>query len=407
MSQSIPALLPCKEGIQFVVYGDSCSGVRGTANTLAHERVASVIARFDPAPEMVIFPGDEIVGLTDDADALRAQWRHWFDVEMAWLDRARIPLWHTTGNHTAWDEESEIIFAEVMAHLPRNGPAGQEGLSYFVRRGPLLLIFVHTLWSGLGGEGYVETDWLEATLTANADARWKVIIGHHPAWAVNGFEGPVGRTLAEPDKFWDVLVRHGVFAYLCSHILAFDVQVRAGVLQITTAGAGTVHRMPPEIEYLHAVQMALDAEGLHAQVIDDAGTVRERFDWPPKADIVSVGEVGAEGAVFHLRAPVAASARRRTLLEMYEGDSLRLWCGQAGPQRRLTVTLHPEVGRSPHYWLGPEINGDVDLDLAVMPSMGPGGILWRRPEGPWSSLTSGSAWGAERLRWPLRAELAL
>ena len=29
--------------------------------------------------------------------------------------------------------------------------------------------------------------------------------------------------------------------------------------------------MAPEIEYLHAVEMALDADGLHAQAIDDAG----------------------------------------------------------------------------------------------------------------------------------------
>jgi hypothetical protein len=113
--------------VQFVAYGDSCSGVPGTANTLAHARITSVLARLDPAPELVVFPGDEIVGLTDDADTLLRQWHHWFDVEMAWLDRSRIPLWHATGNHTAWDPGSEAIFAEVMAHLPRNGPEGQAG----------------------------------------------------------------------------------------------------------------------------------------------------------------------------------------------------------------------------------------------------------------------------------------
>lgn len=241
----IPALTPRGEGVQFLAYGDSCSGVPGTPDTEAHLRMAAVLSRLDPAPELVVFPGDEIRGLTDDADDLRAQWRHWFDVEMARLDRERIPLWHATGNHTAWDEASEAVFAEIMAHLPRNGPPGQEGLSYHVRHGPLLLVFVHTLWSGLGGEDYVETDWLDATLAANADARWKIVVGHHPAWTVNGFVGPVARTLAHPRPFWDVLVRHGVFAYLCSHILAFDAQVREGVLQITTAGAGTVHRMPP------------------------------------------------------------------------------------------------------------------------------------------------------------------
>ena len=343
----------------------------------------------------------EIVGLTDDVGTLQAQWQHWFDVEMAWLDRSRIPLWHATGNHTAWDQASEAVFAEVMAHLPRNGPERQEGLSYWVRRGPLLLVFVHTLWSGLGGEGHVETAWLDATLAAHADARWKLVIGHHPAWTVNGFAGPVARTLADPDPFWNVLVRHRVLAYLCSHILAFDVQVRAGVLQITTAGAGTVHRMPPDVEYLHAVQMAIDGAGLRAQVIDDAGCVRERFCWPPALHRVQTGSIGPEGGILALRALPATSPQRRTLLTLRDAHGLRLWCGQAGPRGQVMVTLHPEDGRSPHYWLGPEVAGEVSLDLAVVPSMGPGGLLLRSANGPWSSLASGSAWGPERLPWPL------
>ena len=69
-------------------------------------------------------------------------------------------------------------------------------------------------------------------------------------------------------------------AYLCSHILAFDVQAHRGVLQVCTAGAGTAHRMPEDIEYLHCVQAAIDAEGLRYQVIDVEGRVREELSWP-------------------------------------------------------------------------------------------------------------------------------
>src|SRR4029450_8435472 len=71
-----------------------------------------------------------------------------------------------------------------------------------------------------------------------------------------------------------------VQAYLCSHILAFDVQVHRGVLQVCTAGAGTAHRMPEGIEYLHCLQGAIDAEGLRYQVLDTEGRVRERLSWP-------------------------------------------------------------------------------------------------------------------------------
>ena len=92
-----------------------------------------------------MFAGDEIAGLTADQHELRAQWRYWLEYEMGWLRRTAIPLWYTTGNHTTYDPTSETVFRDVLGHLPRNGPPGQEGLSYWIRRGDLLLVFVNTL----------------------------------------------------------------------------------------------------------------------------------------------------------------------------------------------------------------------------------------------------------------------
>jgi hypothetical protein len=270
----IPAFLPRAPGHQFVLYGDACSGVPGALHETTFASVNAVIRRLQPQPEFILFPGDEIIGLTADADALRAQWRQWLDHEMAWLDQRTIPLWHTTGNHTTYDVMSEDVFREVL-DLPRNGPPGQEGLSYWVHRGDLLLVFVHTLWTGLGGEGHVETEWLESVLHEHADARHKLVLGHHPVYPVNGFSGPYQREIGpeHAGRFWDILVEADVLAYLCSHILAFDVQVHRGVLQICTAGAGTAHRMPEGVEYLHCVQAALDDHGLRYQVLDTGARV--------------------------------------------------------------------------------------------------------------------------------------
>ncbi len=289
MPDPIAALAPRGSGHHFVCYADSCSGVPGALHESTFAAVNAVVARLHPQPEFICFPGDEIGGLTADDEALRTQWRYWFDHEMAWLDRQRIPLYHTTGNHTTYDAASESIYRQVMAHLPQDGPPGQEGLSYFVRRGDLLLVFANTLWSGLGGEGRVETEWLERTLVDHADARFKLVLGHHPVFPVNGFAASYQRELDMQSgrALWAVLVRHGVLAYLCSHILAFDVQVHQGVLQILTAGAGTAHRMPEEQEYLHCVQMALDTQGLRYQVLDRDGHVREGLSWPLRLPPVS------------------------------------------------------------------------------------------------------------------------
>lgn len=416
----IPAILPRpsaqgRSTHQFLVYGDSCSGVPGGRHEATTAAVNRVAARLDPPPEFVCFLGDEVLGLTTDEAALRRQWSYWFDHEMAWLDRSRIPLYHTTGNHTTYSTMSERVYAEVMAHLPANGPEAQRQRSYFVRDRDLLMVFVNTAWTGLG-EGRVELDWLDRVLTAHADAAYTLVCGHHPVFATNGFAGPLVRTL-DPEngrRFWDVLRRHGVLAYLCSHMLAFDAQVHDGILQMMTAGAGTSHRIPEEAEYLHAVQVALDADGLRYQVLDTEGVVRERLDWPLRLPPASAWTPIPTGIAPHDRDPATVQAWRfsgitaetgghaQTLLALWNDDPWLpvCWVGLIGPDQELAVRLSPVAGRSANLWRGPAIGADApfSVDVAFWPSLGPGGFLWRRDEAsPWSSMTGISAWGVERL----------
>ena len=421
------------QGHQFVIYADACSGVPGAPHETTFAVVNGVVARLHPRPEFICFPGDEIQGLTADMTALRAQWHHWFDHEMVWLDRDATPLYHTTGNHTTYDAASEALFREVLAHLPRNGPPGQEGLSYWVRRDDLLLIFVNTLWSGYGGEGRVETDWLDRTLTAHADARHTLVVGHHPVFAVNGFSGAYQRELGpeEGRAFWRVLVRHNVLAYVCSHMLAFDVQVHEGVLQILTAGAGTAHLMPKETEYLHCVQAALDTAGLRYQVLDTTGQVREWLSWPfavpppvewcplpqgnqqaPAFAAMPADRPAADLITWHFcgECPTVSMGDAQTLLAGWDpGPGLSsLWIGLLGREQHLGILLSPQAGRSPHLWYGPTFAAgeSFSVQVAIHTGMGPGGLLWRRDEhAPWSSLTAAASWGAERLTWPTRWSL--
>ena len=418
----IPAILPrSNEGHQFVCYADSCSGVPGAPEERAFASVNAVIERLRPQPQFICFPGDEIIGLTNDEEALRAQWQYWHEKELAWLDRRSIPLYHSTGNHTAYDVASEKLFREVLAHLPRNGPPGQERLTYFVRRDDLLLVFVNTMWSGLGGEGHVETTWLDQTLTNHADARFKLVIGHHPVHPVNGRSSPYALEI-EPDngrEFWQVLLKHKVMAYVCSHLLTFDVQVHEGILQILTAGAG---RAP---HALHCVQATLDTHGLRYQALDTNGQIRNWLEWPlslPSSErwepFSSVGNspvfAGSDGGdatanlvvwrFSGMNAP-AGDGDAQMLLCGWDDASTQssLWIGLLGRERRLCVLMSPTPGRSPNYWHGPELQPDriFDIQIAMHTGMGPGGLLWRWSDGdPWSSLTAASSWGAERLVWP-------
>lgn len=433
VTRSIPALVPHDEsGVQFLCYGDSCSGVPGSPHETNFAAVNAVVRRLRPQPQFICFLGDEISGLTTDGVSLLRQWEYWLGQEMAWLDRQSVPLYHTTGNHTTYDTASEAAFRHVLQHLPRNGPPGQVGLAYSVRRQHLLMIFVNTTFSGLGGEGRVETEWLERTLESHADAHFKLVFGHHPVFPVNGFSGQYQREIAMDNgqEVWRLLVKHHVMAYLCSHMLAFDAQVHDGVLQILTAGAGTAHLMPEGIEYLHCVQAALDEGGLRYQVLDTTGTVREWLSWPlllPPSqswmefapdeskshlhhDTVGL-ETSAHFIVWNFAGQAASSdfGAPQTLLNGWRveaEDAIRpTWIGLEGHEQRLVVQLNQAPGRSPHHWLGPELQAGAtfSVQVAVHSGMGPGGVLWRwNDEWPWSSLKAASAWGPERVRWPNR-----
>lgn len=415
----INSLEPNGAGHQFVFYGDSCSGVPKALHEEKLAKVNDVVQRLRPAPELIIFPGDEVIGLIPDETELREQWKHFFEVEMAWLDRATTPMYHSTGNHTTYDKMSERVFADVMSHLPRNGPVDQQGLSYYVREGDMLFVFVHTLWSELGGEGHLELEWLAQTLESNADARWKFVVGHHPAFTVNGFSGTYQRNIGSEyiEDFWNTLTMHSVVAYLCSHILAFDVQCHRGVLQVTSAGAGTAHRMPEGIEYLHCAQMAVDHNGLRYQVFDEDGDLREKLAWPPlvpeEYHNLSYGQNSCSWAgstesptiaLLKLSGTVSATNSRQTILAALDKtDTCPLWIGLVGSKMQLTVVMQPQRGRSPHQWLGPCFAGGAEFDLELMlhDDMGPGGFLWREAgTKTWTGLIGMSAWGIERLVWP-------
>ena len=80
-----------------------------------------------------------------------------------------------------------------------------------------------------------------------------------------------------------MLARRHVLAYLCSHIIAFDVQEHEGIVQICSGGAGTNHGpggFMGDGEYHHFVQATLDANELRLQTIDTDGRVREQFTHP-------------------------------------------------------------------------------------------------------------------------------
>jgi len=307
-----------------------------------------------------------------------------------------------------------------------------------VRRGALLLVCINTNYSGIGGHGHVEHQWLDQVLGQHHDAKYKLVTGHFPIFPVNGYDlYPRWRVVPDEGRsFWEVLVKHRVLAYLCSHIIAFDVQLHEGVLQLCTGGAGTEAgpsaaklAMPGTTEFLHIVQMALDSSGLRSQVIDTSGRRREGFALPiPELPIRPWDEIGARGnealaggwnrrngsdsktcvAIWRFSGRLGEKVDQsecQTLLcgwDPFE-TAASVWICLEGNPPRLVVRLLPESGGGAQVWAGPSFapNSPFSFDLVLHKAMGPGGILYRKDAaGPLSSLSSNSSKGAENLIWP-------
>jgi hypothetical protein len=442
--------------VSLIVYGDSCSGIPGTVQAGNLARIHEQILRVEPRPPLLVFMGDHIAGHAD-AEELRRQWRHFFSVEFPAVAAAFPVAYHITSNHSLFDRASLAVWREVFGFLPDNGPPGLERLAYWVRHGDLLLIFVNTLGADPTGEAQIECDWLADTLNANSDAAIKLVFGHHPIHPVNGYTRyPMWRAdPADGVPFWDVLVGHRVAAYFCSHIIAYDVQVHRGVLQICTAGAGTRYgpagAMPGRSEYLHFVEASVMPESVAVASRDADGRLRETMRWPfalpapddwielaapgstvadlgfpespgsGKADLggaVSVGLGLRAGAQLgeELGQGFVAWSLGGSISDVSLTENQILFCGwaeiDAAPRieigtragtGRLVLSLVLELGRPPVVWLGPVVpaNRTFDLILVIRPCMGPGGCLFRTGETQsWSSMECAAAEGAAGLLWP-------
>jgi hypothetical protein len=408
----------------FVMYGDSCSGVPNATHAATLLKINALIEKKGDELDFVIFPGDEIIGLTNDETKLRNQWEYWLKEEMSYISKFNLPLYNCTGNHTTYNELSLKLFKEYLPNLPQNGPANLKGLSYFVQHPDLLLVFIDTMGNHIGGEGRVETEWLDKVLSNN-DSKYKVVIGHHPIFPTNGFTGDFQRNVEVENgkQFWKVLKENNIFGYVCSHLLAYDVQVHEGVLQIMTAGAGTQYRMPPETEYHHYLDCILNNSGLTYNVIDEDGKTREQLKWPlsvnenkwtrvesPTKKHIQIEDWAPKPnpniLFLKLQFEIKAEAKnKKTLLCGWEleNELPLIWIGLTGKENRLTVHLSREMGRSPMHWYGPEIDSNkaIEIELAFHRGLGPGGLLWKwKNSSEWNSLKSSTTMGVHQVQWP-------
>jgi hypothetical protein len=308
--------------------------------------LARQIGRLEPHPELLVHLGDHVWGLTGDEADLSRQWR---DGWAAAAPLGTLPIHHLTGNHTSYNAVSRRIFREETAsRLHPGSEPSADGLQSVWRDGDTVLVLADTTDEKTGQHGRIDWRWVDENLTRHDDAPIKIVAGHFPAFPVNGYEMPCWRIPAdEAASLSKVLVRHRVAAYLCAHVIAFDVQIHEGIPQICSAGGGYPLLYPPQSEYLHFTRIGITPRRLEWQTVDVEGTVRERGQWPLECPPATTWPVlTAQGTSL----PQLGDAPRQTaadgvLLLRFEGreegaPTPSRPCSRAGT----TPTRHPPSG---------------------------------------------------------------
>ncbi|MCC5928661.1 MAG: metallophosphoesterase family protein [Cyclobacteriaceae bacterium] len=165
-------------------------------------------------PDFVVFDGDFIATALNEE-----QWDDWFDdwhEQMITPEGRRIPVVPAIGNHEVQGgygqtrDKAAFYFNRFIVPEPRNFYALE-----FTR--DLILITLDTEHITPVED---QTDWLDSTLSAHSDKKWKIIQWHVAAWpSVRDFEGDLPRKIRE--TWIPVIEKHNVDFVIEAHDHAY------------------------------------------------------------------------------------------------------------------------------------------------------------------------------------------
>jgi len=195
------------------------------------ETIANDIVRENP--DFVLVTGDLVSGwFRNGGTDYAAQYANWKEV-MSPVYNAGIRVYPVRGNHDSRPKrlallplpsrfdpspDAPVLLKNVFQnafpefYIPKNGPVGEEGLTYsFVHKNA----FIVGLDQFIGGRHTINQEWLDRQLKGNSLPHI-FVYGHEPAFET-GHKDCLAVYPTERDLFWDSIGRAGARIYFCGH----------------------------------------------------------------------------------------------------------------------------------------------------------------------------------------------
>ncbi|HEX8430513.1 MAG TPA: metallophosphoesterase [Longimicrobium sp.] len=242
-----PSCSPERGDLRIVVISD-LNGSYGSTEYEPEVHQAVRMIRDAWRPDLVLAAGDLIAGqrpsLSDST--VLAMWSSFDAAVAAPLRAAKIPFGFTIGNHdgsAGAAHRRDRDFAARHWRAPGRG-TGVEFVDsthfpfyYSFRQGGVFVLVWDASFAGTVGE-LPMMGWVGEQLAGEParGARYRLVLGHLPLYAVAEGRNRPGEVLQEPDSLRGILERQRVHGYISGHHHAY-YPGRKGALQLLHAGA--------------------------------------------------------------------------------------------------------------------------------------------------------------------------
>jgi hypothetical protein len=261
---------------RFVVYGDIRTAgaypppIFGRIMNLSKER----------KPEMALLMGD-IINADQNNAAVQRQWEN---VLAAMKPLGDVPLLPTLGNHETNNRPGALpYYVQAFPKLPKNGPKDLTGIVYSIDVGRIHVASVATeLPSRFGEISDIQLEWLEQDLAATKQP-YIIVIGHDPAFPAGVYKGrSLDSNIKQRDKFWAILAKHKVTAYMAGHEHLYNRKEINGIAHLIIGTAGSSPYGGFGGDYYHYGSFETKPNGLVGRIFNEFDKQTDEFVLKPR-----------------------------------------------------------------------------------------------------------------------------
>ena len=238
----------------FVVFGDSPNPALNTTTGISPYLSVIATAVAQENPDLAIYVGDLVNGwiLTNESPMYTnysGQFRNWMDAVSPihnYTAGTGIPLYVMRGNHEDGLDHTVLPLLEtyrttVASSMPKNGPPGEENLTYSFTHNGAKFIVTDDYIAHNGIKETVNQSWVDEQLTQDTRS-FMFVFGHSPVYYVENetadFLYSLGVHPAEADTFWKSMVNNHVPAYFCGHTHMYVRGENKSVQQVICGNGG-------------------------------------------------------------------------------------------------------------------------------------------------------------------------